>query len=60
MSTRLLHQNIFEVSYLPSDIQVIRIEVNSKHHKLLAISINRPPDEKLEYFLLSISDLLGH
>ena len=60
MSTRILHQNIFEISYLPSDIQVISIEVNSKHHKRLAISINRPPDEKLEYFLLSKSDLLGH
>ena len=42
------------------DIQVIPIEVNLKQRKLLVISIYRPPDQKLAYFLSSITDLLDH
>ena len=41
---------------LPNDIQVIPIEVNLKQHKLLVVSIYRLPDQKLAYFLSSITD----
>ena len=46
--------------HLPNDIQVIPFEVNLKQRKLLVVLIYRPPDQKLEYFLLSITDLLEH
>ena len=46
--------------HLPNDIQVIPFEVNLKQRKLLVVLIHRPPDQKLEYFLLSITDLLEH
>ena len=46
--------------HLPNDIQVIPIEVNLKQRKLLVVSIYRPPDQKLAYFLSSITDLLNH
>ena len=45
---------------LPNDIQVIPIEVHLKQRKLLVVSTYRPPDQKLPYFLPSITDLLGH
>ena len=38
---------------LPDDIHVINIEVNIKQRKLLVVSIYKPPDQKLEYFLSS-------
>ena len=44
----------------PNDMQVIPIEVNLKQRKLLIVSICRPPDQKLAYFLSSITDLLDH
>ena len=46
--------------HLPNDIQAIPIEVHLKQRKLLVVSIYRPPDQKLAYFLSSISDLLDH
>ena len=46
--------------HLPNDTQVIPIEVNLKQRKLLVVSIYRPPDQKLAYFLSSITDLLDH
>ena len=46
--------------HLPNDIQVIAIQVNLKQRKLLVVSIYRPPDQKLAYFLSSITDLLDH
>ena len=46
--------------HLPNDIQMIPFEVNLKQHKLLVVLICRPPDQKLEYFLLSRTDLLEH
>ena len=46
--------------HLPNDIQVIPIEVNLKQHKLLIVSIHRPPDQKLAYFLSWVTDLLDH
>ena len=46
--------------HLPNDIQVIPTEVNSKQRKLLVVSTYRPPDQKLAYFLSSITDLLDH
>ena len=45
---------------LPNDIQVIPIEVNLKQFKLLVVSMYRPPDQKLEYFLSSTTDSLHH
>ena len=44
--------------HLPNDIKAIPIEVHLK--QLLVISICRPPDQKLAYFLSSITDLLDH
>ena len=44
--------------HLPNDIQVIPIEVNLKQRKLLVVSIYRSSDQKLAYFLPSITDLL--
>ena len=46
--------------HLPNDIQAIPIEVHLKQRKLLVISIYRPPDQKIAYFLSSITDLLDH
>ena len=46
--------------HLPNEIQVISIEVHFKRRKLLVVSIYRPPDQKLAYFLSSITDLLDH
>ena len=44
--------------YLPRDIQAILIEINLKQLKLLVVSIYRPPDQNLDYFLSSIRSLL--
>ena len=41
-------------------MQVIPFEVNLKQRKLLVVLIYRPPDQKLEYFFLSITDILEH
>ena len=46
--------------HLPNDIQAIPIEVNLKKRKLLVVSIYRPPDQNLAYFLSPITDLLNH
>ena len=46
--------------HLPADKQVIPSEVNLKQRKLLVVSIYEPPDQKLEYFISSTTDLLGH
>ena len=46
--------------HLSNDIQVIPIEANLKQRKLLVVSIYRTPDQKLAYFLSSITDLLDH
>ena len=46
--------------HLPRDIQAIPIEINLKQRKLLAVSIYRPPDQNLDYFLSSITSLLDH
>ena len=46
--------------HLPNDIQAIPSEVHLKQGKLLVVSIYRPPDQKLSYFLSSIVDLLDH
>ena len=39
--------------HLPGDIQAIPYEINLKQRKLLFVSIYRPPDKKLDYFLPS-------
>ena len=57
MSVRIFHQNIF---HLPNDRQAIPIEEHLKHRKLLVVSIYRSPDQKLAYFLSSITNLLDH
>ena len=44
--------------HLPNDIQAIPIEINLKQRKLLVVSIYRPPDQNLDYFLSSITNLL--
>ena len=46
--------------HLPNDIQFISIKGNLKQRKLLVVSIYRPPDQKLAYLLLFITDLLDH
>ena len=46
--------------HLPGDIQAIPLEMSLKQPKLLVVSIYRPPDRKLEYFLSSITGLLDH
>ena len=46
--------------HLPRDIQAIVIEINLKQRKLLVVSIYRPPDQNLDYFLSSITSLLDH
>ena len=46
--------------HLPTDIQVIPIEVNLKQRKLLVASKYKPPDQKLACFLSSTADLLDH
>ena len=40
--------------------QAIPIEVHLKQRELLVVSIYRPPDQKLAYFLSSITVLLDH
>ena len=52
--------NYLRSFHFPNDIQVIPTEVNLKQRKLLVVSIYRPSDQKLAYFLLSITDLLDH
>ena len=47
-------------SHLPGDIQAIPLEINLKQRKLLVVSIYRPPDQNLDYFLSSITGLLDH
>ena len=46
--------------HLANDIEAISIEVHLKQRKLLVVSIYRPPEQKLAYFLSSITDLLDH
>ena len=46
--------------HLPRDIQAIPIEINLKQRKLLVVSIYRPSDQNLDYFLSSITSLLDH
>ena len=46
--------------HLPGDIQAIPLEINLKQRKLLVVSIYRPPDQNLDYFLSSITGLLDH
>ena len=46
--------------YLENDLQAIPFEVHLKQCKLLVVSIYRPADQKLAYFLLSITNLLDH
>ena len=45
---------------IPKDIQVIPIEMILKQRKLLVISIYRPPNQNLVYFLSVITSLLDH
>ena len=45
-------------SHLPGDKQAIPLEINLKQRKLLVVSIYRPPDQNLDYFLSSIAGLL--
>ena len=44
--------------HLPLDIHAIPCEINLKQCKLLVVSIYRPPDQNLDYFLSSITGLL--
>ena len=46
--------------HLPGDIQAIHFEINLKQCKLLVVSIYRPPNQNLDYFLSSITCLLDH
>ena len=46
--------------HLPSDIQAVPTNVNLKQRKLLMVSINRPPHQKLDYFLASLIDSRDH
>ena len=46
--------------HLPGDIQAIPLEINLKQRKLLVVSINRTPEQNLEYFLSSITVLRDH
>ena len=46
--------------HLSNDIQAVLIEVHLKQGKLLVVSIYTPPDQKLAYFLSSITDLIDH
>ena len=46
--------------HLPGDIKAIPFEINLKHRKLLVVSIYRPPDQNLDYFLSYITNLLDH
>ena len=48
----------FRSFHLPVDIQAIPFELNLKQRKLLVVSIYRPPDQNLDYFLSSIAGLL--
>ena len=43
---------------LPGDTHVILLEINLKQRKLLVVSIYRPLNENLDYFLSSIIGLL--
>ena len=45
--------------HLPGDI-AIPFEINLKQCKLLVVSIYRPPDQNLDYFLSSITGLLDY
>ena len=45
------------IFHLPNDIQAIPIDVHFKQRKLLVISIYIHPDQKIAYFLSSITDL---
>ena len=44
--------------HLPLDIHAIPCEITLKQCKLIAVSIYRPPDQNLDYFLSSITGLL--
>ena len=46
--------------HLPRDIKVIPFEINLKQRKQLVVSIYRPPNQNLDYFLSSITGLLNY
>ena len=46
--------------HIPGDTQAIPFEINLKQRKLLFVSIYRPPDQNLDYFLSSITGLHDH
>ena len=46
--------------YIPGDIQSISFQINLKQSKLLVVSVCRPPDQNLDYFLSSLTDVLDH
>ena len=49
---------VFVNNHIPGDIQTIPFEINLKQRKLHVVSIYRPPDQNLDYFLSSITGLL--
>ena len=44
----------------PENIQAISFEISLKQRKLFAVTIYRPPDQNLNYFLPSIKVVLDH
>ena len=44
----------------PEDIQAISFEISLKQRKLFAVTIYRPPDQNLNYFLPSVTVVLDH
>ena len=55
-----IRSNRLRSFHLPGDILAIPFEINLKQGKLLVVSIYRPPDQNLDYFLPSITGLLDH
>ena len=55
-----IHSKHLRSFHLSGDIQAIPLEINLKQRKLLVVSINRTPDQNLEYFLSSITVLRDH
>ena len=53
-----LPSNRLKVFNIPDDIQIVTIEIVLKNSKWLVISIYRPPNQKLEYFLRTLSEIL--
>ena len=46
--------------HFSEDIQAIPFETSLKQRKLLVASICRPPDQKIDYFLTSITVMFDH